>query len=273
MADIQYPPARPLSVGEVLDLSVRIYRRTLLKCLVLAGLAVLLSQVPALYNLAHGRYLVKGLNAFRDPTFDLIYVLSILLSSALYGAVLLRQHALISGQAAGGEIAAALRRTPAWVVLLLLFALGLGIPFALIRAALHSVVLASVCLLVAVTYFGIAFSCAWPLLFVKGAGPLQSLARSWQLTRGSFWRLSGLYTVAVLILLAVWLVFGVVSVSLGVILGRGDVLVAGSTASLFAVAAGALLAPFYTGLALAVLGDLMVRREGADLEQRIAATA
>jgi len=273
MADIQYPPARPLSVGEVLDLSVRIYRRTLLKCLVLAGLAVLLSQVPALYNLAHGRYLVKGVNAFRDPTFDLIYLLSILLSSALYGAVLLRQHALISGQPAGGEIAAALRRTPAWVGLLFLFGLGLGIPFALISAVLHSVVLASVCVLLAIAYFGIAFSCAWPLLFVKGAGPLQSLARSWQLTRGSFWRLSGLYTVALLILAAVWLVFGVVSVSLGVIIGRGDVLIAGSTASLFAVAAGALLAPFYTGLALAVLGDLMVRREGADLEQRIAATA
>jgi len=273
MADIQYPPARPLSVGEVLDLCVRIYRRTLVKCLVLAGLAVLAGQLPNIYNLAHGRYLVKGMTAFRDPVYDLMYVLAILLSTVLYGSVLLRQHALITGQPQGGELRAALRRVPAWIALLLLCGLGFGLPFALLSAVLHSVVFATLCLVVAVTYFGIAFSCAWPLLFVKGAGPLQSLERSWQLTRGSFWRLTGLYTVAVLILCAVGLVFGVVSVSLGVIIGHGDVLLAGSTASLLAVAGGALLAPFYTGLALAALGDLRVRREGADLEQRIAATA
>jgi hypothetical protein len=36
---------------------------------------------------------------------------------------------------------------------------------------------------------------------------------------------------------------------------------------------GAIAAPFYSGLMLAVLGDLSVRREGADIAQRIAAAA
>ena len=39
------------------------------------------------------------------------------------------------------------------------------------------------------------------------------------------------------------------------------------------VALGALVTPFYGALALAVLADLKVRKEGADLEQRISATA
>jgi hypothetical protein len=44
-------------------------------------------------------------------------------------------------------------------------------------------------------------------------------------------------------------------------------------AGVVGVALGALATPFYTALGLAVLGDLSVRKEGADLEQRISATA
>ena len=48
---------------------------------------------------------------------------------------------------------------------------------------------------------------------------------------------------------------------------------AANFAGVVGVALGALATPFYTALALAVLGDLKVRKEGTDLEQRISATA
>ena len=44
-------------------------------------------------------------------------------------------------------------------------------------------------------------------------------------------------------------------------------------ADVFVIALGALVTPFYGALALAVLADLKVRKEGADLAQRISATA
>jgi len=273
MADIQYPPARPLSVGETLDLAVRIYRRTLVKCLVLSGLGVLGSELATVYNLARHRYLVQGLNAWRDPWFDLLYVLGLVLSSVLFGAVLLRQHALVTRHACGGEIVAALRRLPAYLGMFLFLSFTVGLPFIVLGMGMLPLTVALVYLVLLVGFFGVMLSCAWPLLFIKGTGPLQSLTRSWALTRGSYWRLTALYSVGLLILLALWMVFGIVSVSLGVVLGRGDVLVATATASLLAVLGAALLFPFYTALSLAVLGDLTVRREGADLEQRIAATA
>jgi len=44
-------------------------------------------------------------------------------------------------------------------------------------------------------------------------------------------------------------------------------------AEVVGVVLGALATPFYGALALAVLADLKIRKEGADLEQRISATA
>jgi hypothetical protein len=38
------------------------------------------------------------------------------------------------------------------------------------------------------------------------------------------------------------------------------------------VVLGAIFAPFYSALMLAVYGDLMVRKEGADLASRLAVT-
>jgi hypothetical protein len=45
-----------------------------------------------------------------------------------------------------------------------------------------------------------------------------------------------------------------------------------ATLGVVSVAVGALATPFYTALGLAVFGDLTVRKEGADLAQRISAT-
>jgi hypothetical protein len=56
-----------------------------------------------------------------------------------------------------------------------------------------------------------------------------------------------------------------------VVLGHGDVAVVSAAVAVVMVFVGALATPFYSALGLAVLGDLSVRTEGADLAQRIAA--
>jgi hypothetical protein len=133
--------------------------------------------------------------------------------------------------------------------------------------------LALLLVLVLLSYLLVASSVAWVALIVAGRGPVASLARSWQLTSGSFWRLSAIYTVGLIVLMVVYLLVAAVAAVLAGILGRGDVAVVAATTSVVVVAVGALVTPFYTAMGLAVFGDLTVRKEGADLEQRISATA
>jgi len=276
MTNTPYPPQRQLSVGEVLDLSFRIYRVTVGKCLLFAGFGVIAAQLPNIYTLARGRPLMRAttwadlLVQFRDPELWVMYVVGGVLSALFYAAVLLRQRAIISEGAIGGELVAAVRRVPALIGLGVLVVLGIAalfVPAALIGGALRALLILAA--LIALCYWLVAISCAQTILMIDGAGPAASVARSWRLTTGSFWRLSVIYTVALIVLLVLYTVSAAVAGFLAGVLGRGDFAIATASAEVLVVALGALVTPFYGAVALAVLADLKVRKEGADLERRI----
>jgi hypothetical protein len=276
MPTIPYPPQRQLSVGEVLDLTFRIYRTTVGKCLLFAGFGVISGQLASIYTLARGRPLTRGatlqdlMAQMRDPEMWALYLVGAVLSVVFYAAVLLRQRAMIGDGAVGGEVAAAVRRVPALIglgVLLGLGAVALFLPAVLIGGVVRGLLLLAG--VIALCYGFVAVSCAQTILLTEGAGPAASVARSWRLTAGSFWRLSLIYTVAFIILIVLYLVSAAIAGFVAGVLGRGDFAIATAFADVVVVALGALVTPFYTALALAVLGDLKVRKEGADLERRI----
>jgi hypothetical protein len=271
-----YPPHRPLSVGETLDLTFRIYRATLIKCLLLAAFGVLASQLPTLYLLFTGRDLKTSLTVtMHEPGYQVVYIVSALLTTALNAAVLLRQFRLITGSQPGGEVTAMARR----VLALLGFGLLLGLailvsfaPAALLLAGLSKWLVALLCL-VLFSYVLVSLSIGYAVLIVEGAGPVASLRRSWNLTRGSFWRLTAVYTVALVIFVVFYLLFGAASGFVVALVAHGELAVLTAAYAVIAVALGAFLLPFGAALQLAVLGDLTARREGTDLEQRISAAA
>lgn len=277
MANIPYPPTRQLSVGEVLDLTFRIYRATVVKCLLIAGFGVLAGQLASIYTLASGRPLISRATSLpelmaqmRDPELWVLYLVGALLSIVFYAAVLLRQRAMITDGAVGGELAAAVRRVPALIglgVLVILGGVALFVPSLLAGGALRGLLILAA--IVGLSYGIVAISCAQTILLIDRAGPAGSLARSWRLTTGSFWRLSVIYTVALIILLVLYMVAAAIAGFVAAVLGRGDFAITTAFADVVVVALGALATPFYTAIALAVLGDLKVRKEGADLEQRI----
>jgi hypothetical protein len=276
MTHIPYPPQRQLSVGEVLDLSFRIYRATVVKCLLFAALGVIAGQLANIYMLARGRPLMRAASLqdlaaqMRDPELWVLYLVGAVLTMIFYAAMLLRQRALIGDGAAGGELAAATRRLPALIGLVLLIGLGsvaLFVPAVLLGGVLRGLLILAAC--IALCYWFVAVSCAQTILLIDGAGPAASLSRSWRLTAGSFWRLSVIYTVGVIILLVLYMVAGAIAGFIAAALGRGDFAIATAFADVVIVALGAFATPFYCALALAVLGDLKVRKEGADLERRI----
>jgi hypothetical protein len=263
-------------VGEVLDLTFRIYRATVVRCLLLAGIGVLASQLWRIYAVVRELQvtnLQSLLALLRDPRFLALYVVGVLMQTVLLSAVLLRQYRLISGPDSGGEVAEATRRLPAIIGLGVLFTLTCGACFlpALAGGVLRA--LWVVIGLVALSYVVVALLSAHTILLTERAGALASYRRSWRLTYGSFWRLSLIYFVASLILLAIYFVLLFAIGMLAVILGRGDVAVMTASEAVLGVALGALVVPFYTALSIAILGDLKVRKEGTDIEQRISASA
>jgi hypothetical protein len=277
MAASLYPPQRPLSIGEIVDAAFRIFRATLVKCLPYALIAVIAGQLPNIYYLLSGRGLTQSLTAsVRDPKWMSLYVVGTLSGLVLWSAILLRQHAMATGGAAATaqELGTALRRLPAMVLLGVLGGAAVGcwfVPAFLFSQPARAVAL--VLLAVPASLVMVALSAAWTTLLLTGRGAAASIAHSWRLTSGSVWRLTGVYTVAVFILIAVYVVLGMVTGVVSILLARNDIAVISAAAETLIVVLSAVATPFYCAMALAVFGDLVVRKEGTDLAQRISAAA
>ena len=277
MPNILYPPPRPQSVGEILDSAFRIFRGTLLKCLPYATIAVIASQLPNIYYLATGRgALARIPGLIRDPVWWTLYILGYLIAVVLWNAVLLRQYAIATGQPVetSAELATALRRVPGvllfWILTTLAVVVWILPAFALHGAARFWTMLL---LLVPASCVAVALSCGWTVLIVTGRGAVASMSHSWRLTSGSWWRLTLIYSVALVLLLVLYSLSALIAGILAVVLAHGDIAVITAATTVLVVILSAIGTPFYWALALAVLGDLTVRREGADLAQRLSAPA
>ncbi len=275
MTDILYPPARPQSVGEILDSAFRIFRATLLKCLPYAIIAVIAGQLPNIYYLASGRSMLPVAQG-RDMWWLTLYAVGYLIAIVLWSAVLLRQYALATGHAAetASELSTAVRRFPAMLLLGLLTGLAVLVWFVPALALQGAARLGALLLLaVPACYVMVALSCGLAVLLVTGRGAVASLIHSWRLTSGSFWRLTLIYTVAFVLLMVLYLASAVIAGVVSALLAHGDIAVITAVATVLVVILSAVATPFYWALALAVLGDLSVRKEGADLAQRLSTPA
>jgi hypothetical protein len=270
-----YPPERPLSIGEIVDAAFRIFRATVVKCLPYALIAVIAGQLPNIYYLLSGRGLMRSLTtSLHDPVWMSLYVAGTLTGIVLWSAILLRQHAIATGGAVatGEELATALKRLPSMVLLGLLCSVAIGwwfLPGFLFSRPVR--VLLWLLLVVPASLVMVALSAAWTSLLLTGRSTTASIAHSWRLTSGSLWRLTGVYTVAVFIVIALYLVLGLVTTFVSILLARNDIAVITAAAETLVVLMSAIATPFYCAMALAVFGDLIVRKEGTDLAQRISA--
>jgi len=271
-----YPPPRPLTVGEVLDLSFQIYRRTFVKCLLFGALLVVVNWLPNLYAVTHGQTVVQSVvRPVVDAGHIAVTLVMLVLAFLFPLAILDRQYKLITGREAGGELLRALRLLGRMILVMLLL-IGTGVACGLVLipaffasgAARYALFLL---LLLPMAYVYVRMMCAMTVLVVEDAGPAASLARSWALTGGNVLRLSAIYTVALFLLIVMYIVVGALTGFLYAVVGHGDVALIAAALGVVWVLVGALASPYYSALGLAIYGDLLVRREGADLSQRISA--
>jgi hypothetical protein len=178
--------------------------------------------------------LVAGLKVALGRFFPLIGIV-LLITLALMGL------GLLSGIVAG--VAAAFPGLAAVVLNLVLFFLSFVLYFMLI----------------------ITWLVARPACVVERLGPLRSLRRSQELTRGHRWKLLGLLLLALACLLAVLLILGIV---LGITTALGGTATfAGPLVQYLSLVLYAVVLAFFWILIAVIYRDLRVAREGIDGDQ------
>jgi hypothetical protein len=260
MPNALYPPLKPRSFAELLDAVLQIFRLSLLKCLPYATLAIIAGQLSTLYYLWRGRVPVLDTN---DPVGVTIYGVGTLIFVMLAMTILLRQSTIAAGRPVAGsaDLVDTLRRAPgivaisllagAAVAVLMIPALALAPPY---RTAGIIVMLAPA------IYVWIALSFALPALILARKGVLASIAYSFRLVRGNWWRVTAMYCVGVGVILTLWtLVAAVVTMAMSDD-GTDDAALTRAVSSAAILAVFAIGLTFYSALTLALFGDLEVRR-------------
>ena len=237
---------RPLSVGEILDVSFSVYRQHFAT---LGTVAVLCSGLPVLLSL----YIESAGGLLANLSLSVVYyiVFTVLSSIATAATVFIVSESYLGRPlSAVGALQRAAPLVGRLIVCSLLFAIIIG--FGFLFFLLPGLVLLCGLLL------------AFPSLVLEpGNSPTGALSRSWSLTRGSRWRMFGLLVTLFVLLYVPVIALGAIAT---VIMQSGQGSASGVvTLALLGVIQMVLYPFFYCVLTVAYY-DLRVRKEGFDLE-------
>ena len=263
------PRLRPLGVGEILDVGIKIYTRNWLTLWKIVIFVVLPAQI--LVNVVtvsavsgrHGIIVERFPNGTRTiDTHDLAVVLVGGLLGAFIGymAGVLAQAACFRAVADAylGEpvnwrssLGFALRRLPALIVLSFATSIFIAAGFLL-------------CIIPGVYLWGAVFV-AVPVLLVEGSGPFASIGRSRRLVKGRWWPTVGVAVVGTLLVGIVSSVLSTVLVGLVFASTNVNTVTGFILHTLASTIASVLTLPAAAAFATVLYIDLRVRKEGFDL--------
>ncbi|MFE5334770.1 glycerophosphoryl diester phosphodiesterase membrane domain-containing protein [Isoptericola sp. NPDC056573] len=132
---------------------------------------------------------------------------------------------------------------------------------------------------VLLVWLGVRLGLVAPALALEGQGLGSTIARAWRLTRGSFWRLFGIYLLAMIIVSAAAYIITIpLSFVAGMIGGTGGSTEAFTTATVVAtvlssVISAAITTIFVASVVALLYIDVRMRREGLDVQLAAAAQA
>ena len=298
-AEAPAPELRPLGVGEILDVSIKIYTRhfrTLLAIVALVVVPVELLLVPLLASAIPDPELLRPQFRLTPEPLD---VSDRELGRFLTGAGISGLFSLVAtllAQAAAFQAVreAYLGRRPGWrrsvgfmlrrlhsvlwvsalPFLLLLLALLAGAVVIGVLAALGGgggaaiavVSLGIAALFTALVWLGLTWAFAVPALMVEGLRGRRALGRSFRLVRGRWWPTAAAVALGFLLAFVVQVIAASLLQAL-LFTDIGDSALGAVVVSQLGSALGAALAtPFQAAIVAVVYFDLRVRREGFDLE-------
>jgi hypothetical protein len=260
MPNALYPPLKPRSFAELLDAVLQIFRLSLLKCLPYATLAIVAGQLSTLYYLSRGRLPVLDSN---DPVGVTLYGVGTLIFVMLSMTILLRQSTIAAGRPVTGstDLLETLKRAPAIAAIALLAGAAVAAFMLPALALAPRYRTAGIALLLApAIYVGIALSFSLPALVLARKGVLASLAYSFRLVRGNWWRVAALYIVGMAVIMTLWTLVATIATMALSDNGADDVAVTRAITSAAFLAVFAVGLTFCSALTLALFGDLEVRK-------------
>jgi hypothetical protein len=240
---------RPLSVGEILDVSFTLYRRHFAT---LGTVAVLCSGLPVLLSL----YIEASGGILQNLSLTLVYYVIFAVLSAIATAAtvfIVSESYLGRPLSAAGALKRATPLLGRLIVCSLLFAIVVG--FGFLFFLIPGVILICGLLL------------AFPSLVLEAdSSPTGALSRSWSLTRGSRWRMLALLVTLLILLYVPIIAMGAVATLILPSSGTPGNLTPGLLTLAVVGVMQMLLYPLLYCVLTVAYYDLRVRKEGFDLE-------
>jgi hypothetical protein len=267
--DAAVPRLRPLRIGEVLDVAIKIYRRhfwTLMRVvLVVVVPAQVIDAIVRISTVQDPE--LAGQSSFSTGSGDpvqqdtgiylaglaIIFVVGLISGPLTSGAGM---KAVADGYLGGrsdwrDSLGFAVKRLPALIWL------------SVITAVLLT--LATIALIVPGIYFFFAWTVAVPVLMMEDKRGFSALGRSARLVKGRWWPTAG---AIILGFIFVSIIGGVIGGALTAILlaGNTSVVAASVVVAIASIISTALTKPFQVAVTAVIYFDLRVRKEGFDLQ-------
>jgi hypothetical protein len=282
MPNVLFPPDGPQTVSQVLDSGFRIFKVSLVRCLLFAAIAMIAGQLPNIYSLARGQPFGGYLRG--DPITIGLAIVGSLVAVYFSAVILIRQREAAQGgrRAIRAELADGLRRLPTLVGVTVLSLVVIAVPpvlFLLSGAERFAppvslaFTVASALLAAPVLWLLPGLAMAVVVAALTPSGVLTSLKQGLWLAKRSWWRTMLTFVVWAVLLVVLNLVAVILLMLALQVFGASDVITLSAAAPVAFVALRAIGLPFLVAILLAVYGELMVRKQGVDLERRLAGVA
>lgn len=256
-------PSRPQSIGEVLDTSIKLFRQSFPRSWPISLAQAVAASAMAIYMALHFGAAIKpsqAMTLYSNPSFIMVYLASMLISLVLYGALLFQTNAVATDEtmSTGEALTSGLRAGPR----IFLASFGFGL------ACLIGFVL----LIIPGLYLSVALALYAVAVVVDNQGAGDSLGTSRRLVKGNYWRTAAIFTVAMIIIMILFMALGIV-VGIGAVALSHDptiiLLVNTAVQGLMYV----VMWPFIASMLIVLYHDLKLRKEGGDLASRVQALA
>ncbi|HEX3836962.1 MAG TPA: hypothetical protein VHW25_08390 [Steroidobacteraceae bacterium] len=300
-------PTAPRSIGGVLDDTLQLYKASFSRCLVPALLTGIVVAVLGLYQVSRLPTSVSAADfqayvarsSANTASSSLFSLLGVLVDLVFYSIMIYIIAAVSRGESPsiGASLSPALRRVPAnigaSILLIIIATIGFIVAcvplfistagnrshatLAQMAGRLGPAALVCLVLSIPVAYVVVRMMLYMVPLVAESEGPVRSLATSWRVVGGHWWRtltLVGVMAIIVYVLtiLVLGIAGGIGVMIAGVPSGAGRMI--GAAAEIGAVVAGILrvfTGPLMAALLVSIYKDLQLRKGGGDLEARLGA--
>jgi hypothetical protein len=266
LAAVLVPDLRPLSVGEIIDVAIKIWRRNLatLARIVLVVVAPV-EIVSALIGASVSTSGIETFDAAGNSTINTGAAAT--WAAGMFVAQILSALAFLIASAAvlRAVSVAYLGGTPDWRDSLKAATGRLRSLIWLGFLMFGGLILAAVALILPAIWLGVAWSLAFPVLIAEGLRGTGAIGRSFRLVKGRWWPTFGALFLAFLFQAFVGLVLGVPLGLLTVLLDSNSV-VAMVLGVVINVLSSVITTPFMASVLILIYFDLRVRKEGFDLQ-------